>query len=69
MFCDNIHTFDDELIILWESTEYFCLDRSSFFDTVFIGLDTETIFPRDDADSVSSMDFHFFHNTEWIIED
>jgi hypothetical protein len=64
MFCDDIDTFDDELLILWESPEYFCLDRSSFFNAVFIGLDTEAILPRDDADSVSGMDFHFFHRSD-----
>jgi hypothetical protein len=67
MFCDNVHTFDDELIILWKSTDDFTLDRSSFFNAIFIGLDTEAILPRYDTDSVSGMDFHFFHNTEWII--
>lgn len=67
MFCDDIDALDDELVILWESTKDFALDRSSFFNTIFIGLDTETILPRYDTDSVSGMDFHFFHNTEWII--
>lgn len=63
MFGDHIHTFHDEFVILGESTEYFCLNRSSFFDTIFIGLDFETIFSRDDADSVSGMYFHFFHKS------
>ena len=67
MFCDNVHAFDDELVILWESTEHFAFDRSSLFNAIFIGLDTEAILPRYDTDSVSGMDFHFFHNTEWII--
>lgn len=64
MFCDNVHAFDDELVILWKSTDDFTLDRSSFFKAIFIGLDTEAILPRYDTDSVSGMDFHFFHNTE-----
>jgi|GEM_PF-4619041 len=61
VLCNNINTFYEYLIIARKCTKYFCFDRSTLFDSVLICLNAETIFPSDDADSVSGMDFHFLH--------
>lgn len=59
---NNIDTFDNEHLIFWKCTKDFCFNRGAFFNAVFIFLNAETVFPSDDSDDVSRVDFHSFIN-------
>ena len=62
MFSDNIDSLDEYEVIFWESPKYFCFERDFFISSsICASDDAKSIFPCDNTDSVSGMDFHFFH--------
>ena len=58
MFRNDIDAFDDEHFIFWKRAKDFCFNRCTFFNAIFIFLNTETVFPSDDTDDVSRVYFH-----------